>query len=1521
MRLLKSGNGFKIFIKVCALSQVSNFGSISTLNRQKVTILEIVRAKLLPRLEKSKHENKQKPLGLFGLETCLNLNHFDQNEARECCNRHSAFPCSLCLAIVPALLALAPLFSIGIYTGFSVGFSKSSTYSSFSFYTVPSYPTSFLKNATTNCYDKSGKWSTTGPNQPRLICYAKPLIAMTSTRSPSEIADQTVPETCTPVIPAITDTKTNYLGSQPGHENYLEHPSSLRDSKTLHFSNHSKSDAYKDARHRKSLRDKSIQESGNIHPNPGPMLNADKSSKSNIKVVSYNVRGLNDEFKLRHLINKFYQSAGGKNSDFIAFLQETYVDDHGKLPYLWRGNFHMTQGLGNRLGCITLLSSHLNIVYARNFENRGHILVCQKSNEQQPAFILVNLYAPNPNNNEKIEFFESIFNEVLEVQARYDCSRLIIAGDYNLTFNRNESKNRNYLAQEINVARAVKNLLQELNLTSIWAKITKFTWRRPNSDCFSTIDHIFYSEESLNLMTADTDWSLTMSDHAAVVANFNSKREPKLPRSRIPRLDPTILAGDGAAAIKDEIYAMINEAPGTWDPHLRLEYAKMCIRTIVERAQAERKIREASEEDLLNTELDLAVKSLETSTLGLRQTKEVIDHIEDLRTQKSIHVENKGKRLAERLGTKWYNEGEKSTKYFLSLLRRSSPDNFTKITNEAGVTLTDESEIETEIINFYKRLYENYDDSNLRIGDNSFFDEITGLSDDEARGAAEPLTVGELGKVLDSCADSAPGPDGIPYSIIRSLWQSMGQIILDAWNYSLATGKLAPSHKISFLKLIPKVGKDTDKLTNWRPITLSNCDHKIITKSYANRLSDRLCSQIEERQTAYLKGRLINDNIRSLISTIKVANLENNFNGLIVSLDAKKAFDSVDHKYIELALQKFGLTNFVPIFRLLYSELSSDVIINGRIVKGFRINRGVKQGDALSCILFIICMEPLLRNIDKNIRINPLQSELLGSELPKSYAYADDVNAVIANNHESLQQLFSEYERLTRLSGLELNANKTELLPIISSNLMIDKSRLYYRVNYCGSNFVLKANERTKINGILLQQDETAMKDENVAEICHKMTKHLKTWTARQLSILGKILIVKTYGISQVIYLMQSMCLSDAHVKQINAILYKFIWNKHFMAAKAPERIKREIVNKPIKLGGLGMLNIVELDASLKVKALGRLLETNHPFLTLIKSRVDLSDFVHPRIKTRIEEVSAMAVDWLLKERAKTITNPSLESNLAFVRAIKNVHIQSALSRTGKLSLSWHQIRQRGKSKMGELSSQELATLRRFLNPDLAARAAAIDTINVVPENTLSDCLLVNDKFQSIKTLTSKQIRSTLTDNLPILIFKTGPILTPGQSLNWCFALNKLTCTRHKDIILRLAHGELYSKDRLARRGLIADSSCPRCYQTETLQHKYFDCPYIKEIWSKTLTLTNKLRTNIDPNETLIEKALCCTSNPNSISLTVHAEIVTRIRQLREEEANLLLLPKLFVKNAIVHVWRKELNGATKAQLSAILND
>ena len=64
-------------------------------------------------------------------------------------------------------------------------------------------------------------------------------------------------------------------------------------------------------------------------------------------------------------------------------------------------------------------------------------------------------------------------------------------------------------------------------------------------------------------------------------------------------------------------------------------------------------------------------------------------------------------------------------------------------------------------------------------------------------------------------------------------------------------------------------------------------------------MCEKLAPKIDEPQTAYLKGRLINYNLRAMLNTIEIANIENNLNGLIVALDAKKVFDSVSQDYIE----------------------------------------------------------------------------------------------------------------------------------------------------------------------------------------------------------------------------------------------------------------------------------------------------------------------------------------------------------------------------------------------------------------------------------------------------------------------------------------------------------------------------------------------------------------------------------------------------------------------------------------------
>ena len=100
----------------------------------------------------------------------------------------------------------------------------------------------------------------------------------------------------------------------------------------------------------------------------------------------------------------------------------------------------------------------------------------------------------------------------------------------------------------------------------------------------------------------------------------------------------------------------------------------------------------------------------------------------------------------------------------------------------------------------------------MKYENDEFFDEITPVSGTDERKVIEPINLEELGRTLAGCSDSAPGPDGIPYSYYKALWRTMGPLLVEAWSYTIRTGNLCESHKISFLKLIPKPNKDLKNL-------------------------------------------------------------------------------------------------------------------------------------------------------------------------------------------------------------------------------------------------------------------------------------------------------------------------------------------------------------------------------------------------------------------------------------------------------------------------------------------------------------------------------------------------------------------------------------------------------------------------------------------------------------------------------------------------------------------------------------
>ena len=561
-----------------------------------------------------------------------------------------------------------------------------------------------------------------------------------------------------------------------------------------------------------------------------------------------------------------------------------------------------------------------------------------------------------------------------------------------------------------------------------------------------------------------------------------------------------------------------------------------------------------------------------------------------------------------------------------------------------------------------------------------------------------------------------------------------------------------------------------------------------------------------------------------------------------------------------------------------------------------------------------MCMEPLLRNIDKNNQIECVASATLQSDLPKTYAYADDVNATIKDTDLSLKALFLEYERLTRISGLELNADKTELLRIGSAGEKV------YEVEYMDTRHQINSCDKVKINGIFFQKSAEETRRSNVESAVLKIEQQFRAWSKRSLSTLGKILIVKCFGISQIIFLMQSMELFDADFKKINSILFKFIWNRRYQALKAPERIKRLIVNTPLGYGGLGMIDIEELDSNLKLKALGRLLVTRHPFLGILRLQTKLENFFMPSIESNVETVARKAIDILKADRDKLWSQNNLDSNRALLAAIREMPIRQVVESRGINSLPFFNLWQRGARKVKDLDRNDIRSLHRHISLEKIAKlnlAVALRIEDDHPE-ILARSVLLKNKFKQIDLCTSKEIREGRSNRSPILDFKIGMQLDSRASIDWGFKVKKLTSTKHKNTLMRVAHGDIYTKDKLFRFGMEPSNICPRCDQIEDLKHKFINCPYVTKIWQQVEKL-NRLLISDQPAVTVLNERyiLGAFSNSNKAFLTLTAEILGRIIGLRDE--NYLIHPKHIVKNAIKALAIKERDENLKALYLQIL--
>jgi exonuclease III len=417
----------------------------------------------------------------------------------------------------------------------------------------------------------------------------------------------------------------------------------------------------------------------------------------------------------------------------------------------------------------------------------------------------------------------------------------------------------------------------------------------------------------------------------------------------------------------------------------------------------------------------------------------------------------------------------------------------------------------------------------------------------------------ELWKALNDRYKADTKADRPSFNIIKALTRVYNDIeehgVVSTTNF--AEGWMCPLYK----------KKDKRHISNYRPITILNSDYKIFTKALAIKLAKIVPNIIHENQAGFIQGRSIFDQVKLTKLIIDYAEAVDE-NGVIVSLDQEKAYDKITHDYLWRTLAIYNLPeSFISTVRSLYENAETKVMVNGVLSSPFKVSRGVRQGDPMSCLLFDIAIEPLANML----RLSELQGFKIPGVRDKliTTLFADDTT-VFLSEFDKFTDLEVILNKWCIASGARFNVNKTEVTPVGNNS---------YRKDVISSRCIHPSQEPLA-NDIHIAQDQEPVRvlgawignhvDQTIvwSPILDRIKESLKRWNRSKPTLFGRRLIIQMIvgGMTQYLAKVQTM------PKQIEDTLEKIIRDFIWDGKKAS--VNMDTLYLPIRQGGIKLLDL-----------------------------------------------------------------------------------------------------------------------------------------------------------------------------------------------------------------------------------------------------------------------------------------------------------------------------------------------------------